>query len=58
VTGAACNHVRPGAAPVLPPIAESTFHITEFTSNFRRLHFSPPEILFCIAKIIAYLIEK
>jgi hypothetical protein len=40
------------------PTAESAFHITELTQDFRFSIFSPLENVFCIAKTAAYLIEK
>jgi len=43
---------------VLPPTAESAFHIVEFASNFRSIIFPSLESKFYIAKITAYLIEK
>jgi hypothetical protein len=46
------------SALVLPPATESTFHIAESSSIFRRIIFPPLESRFCIAKRAAYLIEK
>lgn len=43
---------------VLPPTTESTFHIVEFSSNFRSIMFPRLENMFHIAITIAYVIEK
>ncbi|WP_269501202.1 hypothetical protein [Burkholderia sp. IMCC1007] len=43
---------------VVPPIAERPFRIAKCAANFRRAAFPRLENLFCIAKRVAYLIEK